>query len=113
MCLFTCIRVFVYLLTRVFVYLQVIGVDPVGSIIAEPDELNKADDTFYEVEGIGYDFVPTVCERKVRLINSPAVTVWSGHSITKLGCTPSPLSRKVESVRSKQYSKSLFTCSEI
>ena len=60
---------FVYtwaLLTRVFVYVQVIGVDPVGSIIAEPDELNKADDTFYEVEGIGYDFVPTVCERTVR-----------------------------------------------
>ena len=54
------------LLTRVFVYVQVIGVDPVGSIIAEPDELNKADDTFYEVEGIGYDFVPTVCERTVR-----------------------------------------------
>ena len=51
---------------HVFVYLQVIGVDPVGSIIAEPDELNKADDTFYEVEGIGYDFVPTVCERTVR-----------------------------------------------
>ena len=46
--------------------LQVIGVDPVGSIIAEPDDLNKADDTFYEVEGIGYDFVPTVCERRVR-----------------------------------------------
>ena len=63
--------------THVFVYLQVIGVDPVGSIIAEPDELNKADDTFYEVEGIGYDFVPTVCERTVRL-NNPAAIVWSG-----------------------------------
>ncbi|KAK7491019.1 hypothetical protein BaRGS_00017715 [Batillaria attramentaria] len=43
---------------------KIIGVDPVGSIIAEPDELNKSDTTFYEVEGVGYDFVPTVCERK-------------------------------------------------
>jgi len=43
---------------------KVIGVDPVGSIIAEPEELNKADSSFYYVEGIGYDFIPTVCERK-------------------------------------------------
>jgi cystathionine beta-synthase len=40
-------------------------VDPAGSIIAEPEELNKTDVTFYEVEGIGYDFIPTVCERQV------------------------------------------------
>ena len=39
--------------------------DPLGSIIAEPEELNKCDTTFYEVEGVGYDFIPTVCERKV------------------------------------------------
>ncbi|KAL8566544.1 hypothetical protein ACOMHN_009758 [Nucella lapillus] len=43
---------------------KVIGVDPLGSIIAEPDEVNKTDTTFYEVEGVGYDFIPTVCERK-------------------------------------------------
>jgi len=42
----------------------VIGVDPLGSIIAEPEDLNETDSTFYEVEGIGYDFVPTVCERR-------------------------------------------------
>ena len=42
---------------------KVIGIDPVGSIIAEPADLNKSDTSFYEVEGIGYDFVPTVCER--------------------------------------------------
>ncbi len=41
--------------------------DPFGSIIAEPDDLNKTDTTFYEVEGIGYDFVPTVCERTVSI----------------------------------------------
>ena len=40
---------------------QVIGVDPEGSILALPDELNKTDSSgFYEVEGIGYDFIPTV-----------------------------------------------------
>lgn len=43
---------------------KIIGVDPVGSILAEPDTLNKSDTTFYEVEGIGYDFVPTVCDRE-------------------------------------------------
>lgn len=39
--------------------------DPVGSIVALPDELNKTDKTFYEIEGIGYDFVPTVLDRRV------------------------------------------------
>lgn len=43
---------------------KIIGVDPLGSIIAQPDELNKTDTTFYEVEGVGYDFLPTVCERQ-------------------------------------------------
>uniref|UniRef100_A0A803W5Z8 Cystathionine beta-synthase n=1 Tax=Ficedula albicollis TaxID=59894 RepID=A0A803W5Z8_FICAL len=42
---------------------KVIGVDPEGSILAEPEELNKTDKTMYEVEGIGYDFVPTVLDR--------------------------------------------------
>lgn len=42
---------------------KVVGVDPVGSIIAVPDNINKTDKTSYEVEGIGYDFVPTVCDR--------------------------------------------------
>ncbi|CAI9722487.1 cystathionine beta-synthase-like isoform X2 [Octopus vulgaris] len=44
---------------------KIIGVDPEGSILAEPEEINKTDTTFYEVEGIGYDFVPTVCDRSV------------------------------------------------
>lgn len=43
---------------------KVVGVDPHGSLIAEPESLNQSDTTFYEVEGIGYDFIPTVCERK-------------------------------------------------
>lgn len=41
------------------------GVDPEGSILAEPEELNKTDKTQYEVEGIGYDFIPTVLDRSV------------------------------------------------
>jgi cysteine synthase len=43
----------------------VIGVDPLGSIIAQPESLNETDVSFYEVEGTGYDFIPTVCDRKV------------------------------------------------
>ncbi|XP_059478512.1 cystathionine beta-synthase [Neocloeon triangulifer] len=42
-----------------------VGVDPMGSILAEPETLNKSDVTFYEVEGIGYDFIPTVLDRSV------------------------------------------------
>lgn len=40
----------------------VVGVDPVGSIIADPEQ--PAEPVSYQVEGIGYDFVPDVCERK-------------------------------------------------
>lgn len=39
--------------------------DPAGSSIAVPASLNKSDVTFYEVEGIGYDFVPTVCDVQI------------------------------------------------
>lgn len=39
--------------------------DPEGSILAEPESLNKSDVTFYEVEGVGYDFIPTVLDRSV------------------------------------------------
>lgn len=44
---------------------KVIAVDPYGSILAQPEEINKTDTTFYEVEGIGYDFIPTVLDRSV------------------------------------------------
>ncbi|XP_045396703.1 cystathionine beta-synthase isoform X2 [Lemur catta] len=44
---------------------RIIGVDPEGSILAEPPELNQTEVTAYEVEGIGYDFVPTVLDRTV------------------------------------------------
>ncbi|XP_049325804.1 cystathionine beta-synthase a isoform X4 [Astyanax mexicanus] len=45
--------------------IKIIAVDPEGSILAEPDELNQTDKTQYEVEGIGYDFIPTVLDRTV------------------------------------------------
>lgn len=48
-----------------FVCCQIVGVDPEGSILAEPEELNRTDKTQYEVEGIGYDFIPTVLDRSV------------------------------------------------
>lgn len=43
----------------------VVAADPEGSILAEPATLNNSDVTFYEVEGIGYDFIPTVLDRSV------------------------------------------------
>lgn len=39
---------------------KIVGVDPEGSILAVPEDLNKTDVTAYEVEGIGYDFIPNV-----------------------------------------------------
>ncbi|XP_033227889.1 cystathionine beta-synthase isoform X2 [Belonocnema kinseyi] len=44
---------------------KIVAVDPEGSILADPPELNKTPVTFYEVEGIGYDFVPTVLDNNV------------------------------------------------
>jgi cystathionine beta-synthase len=43
----------------------VVGTDPAGSILALPEEMNQSDITFYEVEGVGYDFIPTVLDRSV------------------------------------------------
>ena len=39
---------------------RIIGVDPIGSILAGPDEVKP-----YKVEGIGYDFIPEVLDREV------------------------------------------------
>eukprot|EP00743_Colponemidia_sp_Colp-15_P000310 GILK01000361.1.p1 GENE.GILK01000361.1~~GILK01000361.1.p1 ORF type:complete len:521 (+),score=96.28 GILK01000361.1:144-1565(+) len=41
---------------------KIVGVDPVGSILAQPESLNGPIKG-YKVEGIGYDFIPTVLER--------------------------------------------------
>lgn len=39
-------------------HVRVVGVDPVGSILAGPEEVQP-----YKVEGIGYDFIPDVLDR--------------------------------------------------
>eukprot|EP01098_Paradermamoeba_levis_P004426 TRINITY_DN18_c0_g1_i1.p1 TRINITY_DN18_c0_g1~~TRINITY_DN18_c0_g1_i1.p1 ORF type:complete len:501 (-),score=206.94 TRINITY_DN18_c0_g1_i1:143-1645(-) len=44
--------------------LKVVGVDPVGSILAEPESLN-GEIKSYKVEGIGYDFIPIVLDRSL------------------------------------------------
>lgn len=44
---------------------KIVAADPFGSILAVPDSLNNTDVSFYEVEGIGYDFLPTVLDRSV------------------------------------------------
>ncbi|KAH9599767.1 Pyridoxal-phosphate dependent enzyme [Trypanosoma melophagium] len=41
----------------------VVGVDPYGSILADPSDVQSTNAP-YLVEGIGYDFVPDVCERQ-------------------------------------------------
>jgi cystathionine beta-synthase len=43
--------------------IKIIGVDPLGSIIAYPEELNSEGVHGYKVEGIGYDFIPKNCDR--------------------------------------------------
>ncbi|KAK4884436.1 hypothetical protein RN001_000707 [Aquatica leii] len=43
----------------------IVSVDPEGSILAEPEFLNETECSFYELEGIGYDFLPTVLDRSV------------------------------------------------
>jgi len=51
---------------------KIVAVDPYGSILAEPDNMNDGSSrtgqkrlTAYQVEGIGYDFIPTVLDREV------------------------------------------------
>mmetsp|Transcript_11929 Transcript_11929/g.14427 ORF Transcript_11929/g.14427 Transcript_11929/m.14427 type:complete len:445 (+) Transcript_11929:29-1363(+) len=45
---------------------KVIAVDPIGSLLAVPDSLNDYKRMEgYEVEGIGYDFIPSVMDRSL------------------------------------------------
>jgi cystathionine beta-synthase len=44
--------------------IKVVGVDPYGSILAQPDSLNTKIAP-YQVEGIGYDFIPDVLDRSL------------------------------------------------
>lgn len=42
-----------------------VAVDPEGSILALPPDLNESHVDFYEIEGIGYDFIPKVLHREL------------------------------------------------
>ena len=48
--------------------IRIIGVDPYGSILAQPESINKTDVGYYDVEGIGYDFIPDVLLRECKII---------------------------------------------
>jgi len=50
--------------------IKIVAVDPFGSILAKPDSMNDGSErtgqkrlTAYQVEGIGYDFIPTVLDQ--------------------------------------------------
>ncbi|KAI8579824.1 hypothetical protein K450DRAFT_240521 [Umbelopsis ramanniana AG] len=43
---------------------KIVGVDPHGSILAVPESLNTTTDS-YQVEGIGYDFIPEALDRSL------------------------------------------------
>ncbi|XP_062861797.1 cystathionine beta-synthase-like [Trichomycterus rosablanca] len=45
--------------------IKIVGVDPEGSVLDNSEKTNKPAKPQYEVEGIGYDFVPTVLDRSV------------------------------------------------
>merc|ERR1711953_1131534 len=51
---------------------KIVAIDPYGSILAQPDSVNDGSVrtgqqrlTAYQVEGIGYDFIPTVLDRDI------------------------------------------------
>ena len=48
---------------------KVIAVDPLGSDLALPPEINKTDVKSYKVEGIGYDFIPKALDRVIFYYN--------------------------------------------
>ena len=53
-------------LKEAFPDIIVVGVDPKGSILAEPENLNDEKRLqSYQVEGIGYDFIPKVLDRSI------------------------------------------------
>ncbi|EGC31883.1 cystathionine beta-synthase [Dictyostelium purpureum] len=45
-------------------HVKIVGVDPHGSILAQPESLNNQNKS-YKIEGIGYDFIPNVLERPI------------------------------------------------
>jgi cystathionine beta-synthase len=48
--------------------IKIVGIDPMGSILAYPEELNLPAPPNL-VEGIGYDFIPVACDRDPNLVD--------------------------------------------
>jgi cystathionine beta-synthase len=45
---------------------KIVAVDPVGSLLAQPESMNERKRLHgYQIEGIGYDFIPTVLDRSL------------------------------------------------
>ncbi|XP_057672276.1 cystathionine beta-synthase-like [Diorhabda carinulata] len=44
---------------------HIVCADPYGSSFALPEAINKTDVTFWEIEGMGYEFIPSTLDRKV------------------------------------------------
>ncbi|XP_060531256.1 cystathionine beta-synthase-like [Cylas formicarius] len=44
---------------------KIVGFDPEGSQFAYPPELNRSDTKFWEVEGMGYEFIPATLDQAV------------------------------------------------
>lgn len=55
---------------------RIIAADPYGSILSLPESLNETDIQVYDVEGIGYDFVPTVFGKFNRIIQIYLIYNW-------------------------------------
>ncbi|KAI7830046.1 cystathionine beta-synthase [Kickxella alabastrina] len=58
----------------------IVGVDPIGSILAQPESLNNATTGVYFVEGIGYDFIPETLDRSlvdhwIKITDKPSFTM--------------------------------------
>ncbi|KAJ2882117.1 cystathionine beta-synthase, partial [Coemansia aciculifera] len=58
----------------------IVGVDPIGSILAQPESLNQPSSGTYFVEGIGYDFIPDTLNRSIvdhwiKITDKPSFTM--------------------------------------
>ena len=54
---------------------QVVGVDPKGSILAQPESLNAGDHGSYIIEGIGYDFIPQALHHALSISANSRVVI--------------------------------------
>ncbi|KAI9501312.1 cystathionine beta-synthase [Coemansia spiralis] len=58
----------------------IVGVDPMASILAQPESLNHPEAGIYYVEGVGYDFIPDTLDRSlvdhwIKISDKPSFTM--------------------------------------